>query len=81
MQPIVCTYQGSFSPPTIGHEDAARIIAAKLIELYPGRDITLFFMPTANIGSKESISKKRLRTHFLIKIRPHTVTMYLKKSV
>ena len=59
MQPIVCTYQGSFSPPTIGHEDAARIIAAKLIELYPGRDITLFFMPTANIGSKESISIKK----------------------
>lgn len=59
MEPVICTYQGSFSPPTIGHEDAARIIATKLIEIYPRAEITLLFMPTANIGSKESISIKK----------------------
>jgi len=53
---VVCSYQGGFSPPTVGHKEAARIIANKLLELYPGLPITFLFMPTANITSKQSIS-------------------------
>ena len=57
---VLCTYQGSFSPPTLGHEDAARIIARKLIELYATSPrIQLLFMPTSNVGSKESLSYKK----------------------
>ena len=46
MQSIVSTYQGSFSPPTIGHEDATRIIATKL---YPGHNIIFCFTDIAMV--------------------------------
>ena len=57
---VLCTYQGSFSPPTLGHEDAARILGRNLIALYPDAlAIRLLFMPTSKVGSKESISYKK----------------------
>jgi nicotinic acid mononucleotide adenylyltransferase len=55
-QPVICTYQGAFSPPTRGHQDAGRILARRLLSLYPDTDITLFYMPTANVASKDSLS-------------------------
>jgi len=58
---VVCTYQGGFSPATVGHQGAGRIIANKLLELYPGCKIRVLFMPTANITSKQSISIKNAK--------------------
>jgi len=55
-KPVICTYQGAFSPPTRGHQDAGRILARQLLRLYPNTDITLFYMPTANVASKDSLS-------------------------
>ena len=56
--PVVCTYQGAFGPPHLGHQGAAARIGEKLLELYPGRPITVLFMPTSNVSSKQSLSKK-----------------------
>jgi nicotinic acid mononucleotide adenylyltransferase len=56
--PVVCTYQGAFGPPHLGHQGAAARIAEKLLKLYPGRPITVLFMPTSNVSSKPSLSKK-----------------------
>ncbi len=57
--PVVCTYQGAFGPPHLGHKGAAQIIANKLVDLYPGSPITVLFMPTSNVSSKESLSKSK----------------------
>ena len=58
-KPVVCTYQGAFSPPTRAHQDAGRILARHLQGLYPESAITILYMPTANVASKDSISFKK----------------------
>jgi nicotinic acid mononucleotide adenylyltransferase len=56
---IIITYQGAFSPPTLGHEDGARKLMQKAIELYPTKTIELKFMPSNDAESKDSLNKTK----------------------
>jgi len=54
---IIVTYQGAFSPPTMGHKDGARKLLSAAIKLHPTSDITLLFMPSNDAESKTSLNK------------------------
>lgn len=56
---IIITYQGAFSPPTLGHKDGARKLMQKAIELYPTKTIELKFMPSNDAESKDSLNKTK----------------------
>ena len=54
---IIVTYQGAFSPPTMGHKDGARKLLSAAIKLHPDSYITLLFMPSNDAESKISLNK------------------------
>jgi len=56
---IIITYQGAFSPPTLGHKDGAIKLMQKAIELYPTKTIELKFMPSNDAESKDSLNIKK----------------------
>ena len=57
--PIVCSIQGSFAPPHLGHKNSGTIFANALLQLYPNAsEIKILYMPTSQIGSKASFSLK-----------------------
>lgn len=68
---IIITYQGAFSPPTLGHKDGARKLMEKAIELYPiekypTKPIELKFMPSNDAESKDSLNiKKKSNTSYM----------------
>jgi nicotinic acid mononucleotide adenylyltransferase len=49
---IVNSYQGAFGPPTLGHYEAMLFAARKTIEMNPGKEILMLYMPTAESSSK-----------------------------
>lgn len=60
--PVICSIQGSYAPPHLGHKGLAKNIAEKLLELYPDEHCTVSYMPSSNFASKSSISKKSENT-------------------
>ena len=59
MEHVVCSIQGSFAPPHLGHKQSGAIFARALLNLYPqANEIKILYMPTSEIGSKESFSLK-----------------------
>lgn len=59
MSGVVCSYQGAFAPPHLGHRGGARILAEALLSLYSGQPIEVLFMPTNDLASKTSLSKAK----------------------
>lgn len=58
---VVCCIQGSFGPPHLGHKGLSEHVGNNLLRLYSdAKKIQVLFMPTSNISSKASISKKSL---------------------
>jgi nicotinic acid mononucleotide adenylyltransferase len=56
---VVCSIQGSFAPPHLGHKRAGIIFANALLKLYPAAGpIKVLYMPSSQIGSKSSFSRK-----------------------
>jgi len=54
---VVCSLQGAYAPPHLGHKGLAELVGKKLLELYPESMIKLLFMPTSDISKKPSIYK------------------------
>lgn len=54
---VVCSLQGAYAPPHLGHKGLAKLVGEKLLELYPESMIKLFYMPTSDISKKPSIYK------------------------
>jgi nicotinic acid mononucleotide adenylyltransferase len=54
---VVITYQGAFSPPTLGHKDGASKLINAAKKLYPDSPITFLFMPSNDAESKRSLKK------------------------
>lgn len=57
IEKIIVTYQGAFSPPTMGHKDGAQKLLSAAIKLHPDSYITLLFMPSNDAESKTSLNK------------------------
>jgi nicotinic acid mononucleotide adenylyltransferase len=68
---IIVTYQGAFSPPTMGHKDGARKLLLAAIKLHPTSDITLLFMPSNDAESKTSLNKRNYEKNIAESLQQH----------
>ena len=71
---IVNSYQGAFGPPTKGHYEAMLFAARKTIEMNPGKEILMLYMPTAESSSKPHLKltqEERIKalTEFCTKLK------------
>ena len=71
---IVNSFQGAFGPPTRGHYEAMLYAAQKTIEQYPGKQILMLYMPTAESTSKAHLKltqEERIAalTEFCVKLK------------
>ena len=58
--PIVIWTGGSFSPPTSGHIEVARIVATYILKLYPSSNVFLYFVPVSKNYSKNSVKNNSI---------------------
>lgn len=62
MTTVVCSYQGAFAPPHLGHMGGATRLAEAILEHYGnpgGEDHLVLFMPTNELASKDSLSRAK----------------------
>ena len=63
MSTVVCSYQGAFAPPHLGHMGGAAKLAEAILEHYgappEGESHLVLFMPTNELASKDSLSRAK----------------------
>jgi len=60
INPIVIWTGGSFSPPTYGNIEVARIVANFIQKRYPSYTFLLYFVPVSKIYAKESVKNNSI---------------------